>query len=34
MKFAQVYFNDQYVEITSWNDGGVYLFNYDFYQFC
>jgi len=30
MKLVQVYFNDQYIEVTSWNDGGVYIFNYDF----
>nr|WP_267459367.1 contact-dependent growth inhibition system immunity protein [Acinetobacter seifertii] len=30
MKLVQVYFNDQYIEVTSWNDGGVYIFNYVF----
>jgi len=30
MKFSAVYFNDQYIEVTSWNHGGALVLNLDF----
>lgn len=30
MKHVNVYFNSQYIEVTSWNDGGCWLLNLDF----
>ena len=30
MKEATVYFNDKYIEVISWIDGGISVFNYDF----
>ncbi len=30
MKRAAIYFNDKYIEIISWNYGGMSVFNLDF----
>lgn len=30
MKHVNIYFNSQYIEVTSWNDGGCWLLNLDF----